>query len=684
MKFYHWIKPNAVKWVFAAICLVTLTCGCAASSPDSHRHFPQAKNGLIDLTEWSWNTDGVVPLNGQWNFSWLDTDEEGHARAIPGTIEVPATWGSIPAGNGIHIRDQGIGIYQLTVRHRTERNLLAIRVPNVSTAYELYIDGQLVLSRGKVGEDARSTVPFQMPATVYVDAESPQTYLKLVVANFDHRRGGIRTELIAGQADQIEKLQMRDAAQELIVFGCLLMIGFYHIGLYVLRRKEYANLLFALLCLFVALRMGLIGEGFLFQWLPELGWEWGTRLEYTAFVLAALSGFGYFHRIYPHEIRRRWFKIAAAAAAVLVICALTLPSLVFTSLLAMFQIYVLMVSAITLAALLVSRIRRREGANLALIGVAGLVLTIINDILFYNGWWRSIDMVPFGLLFLVVMNSFIISLRFSRTYERAERMSAELGELNNSLEERIAQRTEELERAELSRRQLVSNISHDLRTPMTLLQGYLEALRDDVITDPEHRQATIRLMLGRLDGLNSLIQDLFELSVLEARRVELSRDVISLSDWRERILEQYSMEIREKGIQFDCLIDGEHSSSATVWIDVRRMDRVFANLLYNALRYTAADGSITITLRALQDRETVEISVADSGTGIHPEDLPHIFDRFYKTDKSRHSSSGGSGLGLSISKEIVQLHGGTIRAYNQPEGGSIFLMHLPAYGRGAS
>jgi signal transduction histidine kinase len=678
MKLRHRFISNAAKWLFMVICLMAFIRGCAIAAPHSDSEFPRAKNGLIDLRSWAWNEDGVVPLNGQWNFSWLVTNEAGKVTAIPTAIEVPATWGSVPADNGVQIRDQGIGIYQLTILHRAEQELLAIRVPNVSTAYDLYIDEQLVLSRGKIGQEARSTIPFQMPATVYVDGKTQQTHLKLVVANFDHRLGGIRTELIAGQTDQIQKLQIRDAAQELIVFGCLLMIGFYHIGLYVLRRHEYANLLFALLCLFVALRMGVIGEGFLFQWVPQLNWEWGTRCEYTAFISAALCGFGYFHMMYPQEIRRGWFKFSAVLAVVLIICALTFPSLVFTSWLAAYQIYVLIVSLGTLAALLVSGLRRREGAKLALIGVAGLVLTIINDILFYNGWWRSIDLVPFGLLFLVVMNSFIISQRFSLTYERAERVSAELTELNNSLEERIAQRTEELERVELSRRQLVSNISHDLRTPMTLLQGYLEALRDNVITEPQHREATIRLMLSKLDGLNSLIQDLFELSVLEARRVELSRDVLSLSDWRERILEQYSMETREKGIRFDCLLEGADSFAVTVSIDVRRMDRVFANLLYNAFRYTPMDGSITITLTALQEQHAVEISVADSGTGIHPDDLPHIFDRFYKKDKSRHSSSGGSGLGLPISKEIVELHGGTLRAYNPPEGGSVFVIRLPS------
>jgi signal transduction histidine kinase len=516
--------------------------------------------------------------------------------------------------------------------------------------------------------------------------------LELIVANYDHRDGGIRTEIVIGNAEHIQKLQTRHAAQELIILGCLIMIGFYHLGLYILRRKEVANVMFALLCLFVGLRMGLIGEGFVVQWIDAMSWEFAIRLEYIAFLMAGWAGFAFFQSMYPLEIKRVWYKLSSSIAAVLILCVLMLKPLSFTSSLVAFQVYILLFSVRVLVGLVQSAHRKREGARLALIGVAGLVLTIVNDMLFYNGWWQSIDLLPFGLLFLIVMNSFIISLRFSLTYERAEQMSIELTEWNNSLEQKIEQRTEELqrsyltleeakielERMEKSRTQLVSNISHDLRTPITLLQGYLEALRDDVISDPAQRDNTIRLMLSKVEGLNSLIQDLFDLSVLEARRVELSLEDIPLAGWKERLTEQYGMEMESKGIVFSCAVAAEEESlGASVTIDVRRMDRVFANLLYNALRYTPNGGTIRITLSADSEHSYVEVLVEDSGAGIEPGDLPHIFDRFYKKDKSRHSSSGGSGLGLSIAKEIVELHGGLISAYNPPEGGSAFRILLP-------
>ncbi len=676
----------------AVALLLAVSAGCAPSPRGSGPEEPRAEKGVIDLTEWPWDEEGTVPLDGEWNFRWLERAQEatGDSSYCDTTLNMPGTWGATEPGDGKELDDIGYGIYRLTILHRPMNEMMAIRLPNISTSYELYIGGKLVHSRGHPDIDERLSIPHQVPATVHFSAPGDRTELKLVVANYDHRHGGIRTSIVMGTSEQIQRLQLRHAAQQLIIMGCLLMIGFYHLGLYILRRKETANVLFALLCLCVGLRTGLIGEGFIVRWLQGMSWETAIRLEYAAFVMAAWAGFGYFCKMYPIELKKVWFKAATGCGAVLILVAAVVPPLSFTSWLIVNQLYVLLFSGRALAGLVAAAHRKREGAVLALIGVAGLVVTIVNDILFYNGWSRSIDLLPFGLLFLIVMNSFIISRRFSLTYDRAEQLSAQLIEWNSSLENRIEERTEELrrsyvtleeaktelERIEQARTRLVSNISHDLRTPITLLRGYLEALRDDVISEPEQRDKTIRSMLSKVDGLNSLIQDLFDLSLLEARRLELTLENIPLSYWQERITEQYGLEMQSKGILFSCEIIGE-AADTLVAVDVRQMDRVFANLLYNAIRYTPEGGEIALTLRTLPESGRVEILVADSGPGIEPADVPRVFDRYYRKNHSRSSGSGGGGLGLAISKEIVDLHGGRIDVRNSEGGGCVFRIELP-------
>lgn len=698
MKARSGFKAIAKLYVRIAVLamLAIVASGCAGSADKAES--PEAKAGAIDLEGWDWERNGPVALNGEWAFEWLgDRDRSDLPDRLATTIRVPGIWGAMPTGDGDRLPDKGHAVYRLNVLHLPADRQLAMRVPNIMTAYELFVDGELLVARGVPGRDAEGTVPYQVPATVYFNANGSSTELELHVANFEHRRGGIRTTLLLGPDDQIQKIGFNQEAQEMIVFGCLIMIGFYHFGLYALRRQEIANLLFALLCLFVALRMGAIGVGMFVQWIPGFTWTLAIRTEYIGFAVSAWAGYGYFHRMYPKEVKRFGFVGASYAAIALVLFALAAPPYVFTNCLVAYQLYVLLLGFSALLSLMLAGIRRREGAKLALVGVAGLLLAIVNDMLFYNGMRQSIDLVPIGLLFLIIMNSFIISLRFSQTYERAEQLSAELIDWNSSLEQKIAERTEELqrsyitvenakselERAEQARKQLVSNISHDLRTPITLLQGYLEALKDDVITDEKQRDATIRLMLTKVEGLNALIQDLFEISVLEARKVELIAEKVTLGDWRRHLLEQYAMELEQRDIRFECRLAHASIALLEVSVDLPRMNRVFANLVYNAVRYTPVGGRIAVTIDADAALGIVKLVLTDSGCGFDPDDLPHLFDRFYKNDRSRHSNSGGSGLGLAIVKEIVELHGGTICAYNVPEGGGAFEIRLPIVGEEA-
>ncbi|MBB6735236.1 sensor histidine kinase [Cohnella zeiphila] len=668
-----------------AMFALLLACGTAGAAASA-----VARDGVLDLRGQPLGSGEVVALEGDWLFDWYG---DGSEAPVSSTLTVPGMWGASKLGNGYKPKDQGKGVYRLTLLHDKLDRAVAIRLPNISTSYRLFVDGRQMIAMGTPGSEAALTTPYQLPATVFLDGREEKTELRLEVANFDHRSGGIRTNLILGDAQSVQKFVFNKEAQEMIVFGSLVMIGLYHLGLYVMRRKEAANLFFALLCLFVAMRMGVIGQGLFFRWIPELTWTAGTRIEYSSFALSALFGFAYYQRMYPHEFPKSLLWLSRLGGAALTALIWAMPVLKVSSLIGLFQAYVMLLGACALGALLVSSYRKREGALLAIVGVGGLLLTVVNDIFFYNGWWRSFDLVSFGLLFLVLMNSFAISLRFARTFVRAEQMSAELKEWNYLLEERIAERTEELrmsyadleesklglERMEQSRRQLVSNISHDLRTPMTLLQGYLEALRDGVISDPKQRDATIRSMIMKVEGLNGLIQDLFELSMLEARRVSMAYETVRLADWRSRLHEEYEPEMREKGIAFSSRVEDDTGGLAAVRIDEHRMDRVLANLIYNAMRHTPPGGAVTLLFKADEARNLARIDVADTGPGIHPDDLPHLFERFYKSDKTRHSSSGGGGLGLSIAREIVETHDGHLSAANGEAEGSVFTILLPLY-----
>src|SRR5690606_742020 len=148
------------------------------------------------------------------------------------------------------------------------------------------------------------------------------------------------------------------------------------------------------------------------QWLPWLDWKTAIRTEYVALLFSGWSAYAYYERMYPQEFRRSWVRAAGIAGSVLAAATLVLPTAAFTSGLPVYQLYVLAQCAIIIAGLIRGGIKRRDGARTALAGTAVMALTVLNDMLLYNGWWHSVDLVPFGLLFLILMNAYILAQRY--------------------------------------------------------------------------------------------------------------------------------------------------------------------------------------------------------------------------------------------------------------------------------
>jgi len=242
----------------------------------------------------------------------------------------------------------------------------------------------------------------------------------------------------------------------------------------------------------------------------------------------------------------------------------------------------------------------------------------------------------------------------------------ELGELAA----RFNQMAETLEGVEERRRDLIADVAHELRTPLASIAGYMEGLLDGVIPpQPEtfhriHREAV---------RLQRLVADLQELSRAEAGQVPVHPRRLAVRDLVETAVARLRPQFEDKGVGLAAEVA---SGLPPVLVDPDRIGQVMTNLLGNALQYTPAGG--TVTVRAGREDGGVAIAVADTGVGIAAEHLPHVFDRFYRIDRSRARASGGSGIGLTIVRHLVQAHGGSVRAESAGPGrGSTFTVTLP-------
>src|SRR5512138_757071 len=230
-----------------------------------------------------------------------------------------------------------------------------------------------------------------------------------------------------------------------------------------------------------------------------------------------------------------------------------------------------------------------------------------------------------------------------------------------SLSESFNEMAASLERSDRERRDMLADIAHELRTPLSIIRGRLEGIVDGVYSESGPQ---VSMALEQTYVLGRLVDDLHLLTLAETRQLSFDKQSVDLGNVIERVLDMFSAEAKERDIS---LSFSEKDGDLTVLVDAQRFEQVLSNLIGNSLRYVPQGGKVWVTAHSSPDR--VQIAVNDNGSGLPEEDLPFIFDRFWRKDKSRSRVSGGTGLGLAIAKQLVEAQGGTIEAGNLPDGG---------------
>ena len=241
---------------------------------------------------------------------------------------------------------------------------------------------------------------------------------------------------------------------------------------------------------------------------------------------------------------------------------------------------------------------------------------------------------------------------------------------------RLKETAEEKLEAEKQSKELISNISHDLKTPITAVKGYVEGLMDGVADTPEKQEKYIKTIYNKANDMERLINELTFYSKIDTNRIPYHFDRINVNDYFADCVEELSIELEEKNIELAYF--NYVDEDVQVIADAEQIKRVINNIVSNSIKYIdKPKGYINIRVKDVGD--FIQVEIEDNGKGIATKDLPLIFNRFYRTDASRNSSKGGSGIGLSIVKKIIEDHGGKVWATSKENTGTVMYFVLRKY-----
>jgi signal transduction histidine kinase len=249
-----------------------------------------------------------------------------------------------------------------------------------------------------------------------------------------------------------------------------------------------------------------------------------------------------------------------------------------------------------------------------------------------------------------------------------------LGSTFKEMAQRIENQMEELKRSDESRRELIANVSHDLRTPLATLQGYIETLlmKENQHTEQE-RRGYLEIAIRHCQRLSKLVSELLELAKLDSSEIRVNFEPFNLPELVQDVVQKFQLRAKEKHLD---IITNLKTELPFVNADIALVERVLENLIENAIHFSPANGTITIQLALEED---ILVQISDTGPGIPQEELPHIFKRFYHADQSRKGREGHSGLGLAITKRIIELHQRSINVTSSPGAGTSITFSLPVF-----
>lgn len=632
---------------------------------------PLAQKGVLDLSGLDIKGGATVKLDGQWEFYWekILASEDFLKTPAPEKdcyINVPSAWnGTVIKGK--KLSGNGFATYRLKVLIGEDAGPIAFRIMDMRTAYALFVNGEKIASNGTVGTSRESSRPQYLPIIADYTPGSKSLEIILQVSNYHHARGGAFHSVSFGNKKEIHGIRDLSLSFQIFMLGSLLIMALYHLGLFLLRRNDRSPLFLGLFCLLIAIRPLVNGEFYLIQLLPGFNWEIMLKTEVLTLYLGLPFFAMFMNSIFPFEFPNRILRPLQVSGAVFSATVIAAPAFIYSKTVVPYEIITLLASVYTVYAIVLALVRKREGAGLFIAGILVLFVTVVNEILYDNMIVNTGNFFPFGLFIFVLSQAFLLSMRFSKAFGSVEQLSRELEKTNM-----------QLMNMDKLKDDFLANTSHELRTPLNGIIGIAESLLDGAAgTLPETVSSNLAMIISSGKRLSGLISDLLDFSKLRNKDITLKLKAVDI-----KTLADVAIDLTRhlKGGKNISVVNSIPADTPIIMADEDRMQQILINLISNSIKFTDT-GKVEISAQVLvgenPEYSLMEVSITDTGIGIPEDKIPLIFQPFEQVDGSISRLYNGTGIGLSITKDLLRLHGGYIEVESEPGKGSSFIFRIP-------
>jgi len=659
---------------------------------------PTAVRGILDLRETAGN-DFIMSLNGEWEFYWsklLGPQDFSTGISLKPDLygTVPSYWTDYPSGT-VKTSGKGFATYRLLVLLPAGyRNSLGFNFPVFDSSYEVYVDGKLMGGNGTPGRTKTETIPGYERLFFRFNPTSDSIGIIINVANFHHRRGGFWLPAKIGTFSEVQKSYAAGWARDWATISYLLGFSLLFFFFFIIYTKDSQMAFFSIATAGLAIRP-LFTSNFLIHNFMNMSWVWIVRWEYTGVYLILTGWFWFAATLYPARYFRTITWIITIIFAVAAVLTLFLPVRIFSYM--TFVIYPLLIILIaySLVCSLRGILKKNRVDYIYFTTFAFLSLAVINDVRISLGRKAVFSeyILTYAIILFVFIQAVLLLYKWVKAYSEKEKLQKELEYMNRNLEIIVNERTQEINtrRGEIEnqnmkiasqnkqlsetiqlKNKIFSVIAHDLRSPVVNILYMLNLLKEDEFKEKYDSFADASIQYSQ--QVISLLENMLVWGRGQEDKIKYTP---GRHDFADIILTNLSI-FKETADKKEISVNFTQIGNSKAFFDKDLMDIIIRNLLSNAVKYTPRGGRISILLKdRTMTGEGISLKICDNGIGIPPDRLKNLFTISEIESTPGTENEKGTGFGLKLCHELVEINNGTITVVSNEGEGTCFMITLP-------